>query len=257
MTSLGQSYDYVRLRLLSRVLFVFGGVVPAVISVGTTWYAAEHPHSWFVAVLPVLLVLAPLPFWLRLRAAAKRAPARLQVTEVAGRPAFAVPPAPWSAGPLAANCVIIGIGVVWGNALWLILATGQTAPRVLFVLAALAVSIPVTACAYPLLTTRWRVVLRPTDLRVPRLLVGHRSFAWDQLVPGRVALDTQVYLGTRPTGWVAFHPGVAAVHPEYLAEVIAYYLEHPEHRAEIGKAREQDRMIRALLREREPLPSQL
>jgi hypothetical protein len=257
MTSQGQSYDYVRLRRRSLLLFVLGGVIPALCSVGTTVYAARHPHSWFVAVLPVLLVAAPLPLWLRLRAAAAHAPARLQVAQVAGRPAFAVPPAPWSAGPLAANCVIIGVGVIWGNALWLILATGQTGVRALLVLAALALSVPITACAYPLLATRWRVVLRPTDIRVPRLLVGHRSFGWDRLVPGRVALDTQIYLGTRPTGWFAFHPGVAAVHPEFLAEVIAYYLEHPEFRAEIGAPREQDRMIRAMLRERQPLPSKL
>lgn len=257
MTSLGHGYDYARLRRWSLLLFLLGGILPAGLAVCTTVYAAKHSHSWLVAVTPVLFVLLPLPFWVRLRSAAKRAPARLMVARVDGLPAFAAPPAPWSAGPLAANCVIVGVGVVWGNTLWLVLATGEPALKATFCFLALLVSLPLLACAYTLLTARWRVVLRASEVRVPRLFVGQRRFAWEQIVPGRVALDTQIFLGVRPAGWVSFHPGVAAIHPEYLAEVIAYYAEHPEWRAEIGRSGEQDRMIRALLQEREPLRTQL
>jgi hypothetical protein len=257
MTSLSRGYDYTRLRRRSLVLFALGGVLPAVLAVGTTVYAAKHAHSWFIAVLPVLFVLAPLPFWVRLHGYARRSPARLVAIRFEGLPAFAAPPAPWSAGPLAANCVLIGVGVVWGNTLWLVLATGEPVLKTVFCFAALLVSGPLLACAYWLLTVRWRIVLRASEIRIPRLLVGHRRLAWEQLVAGRVALDTQVFLGTRPSGWVTFHPGVAAIHPEFLAEVIAYYVEHPEFRPEIGRPGEQDRMIRSLLHEREPLPTRL
>ena len=257
MTSLGHGYDYTRLRRRSLLLFLLGGVLPAAFAVVTTVSAAKHPHSWLIAVAPVLVVLAPLPFWMRLRRYASRAPARLVATRIDGLPAFATPPAPWSAGPVAANCVLVGVGVVWGNTLWLVLATGEPVLKAALCFAALLISVPLVGCAYWLLTVRWRVVLRPSEIRIPRLLVGQRRLAWEQIVPGRVALDTQIFLGIRPTGWVTFHPGVAAVHPEFLAEVISYYAEHPEWRPEIGRAGEQDRMIRSLLEEREPLRTQL
>ena len=106
----------------------------------------------------------------------------------------------------------------------------------------------------------WRIIgaeLRPTGLRV-RHLFGVLTVPWEALAPGypvrpdprfrRLALTyTRPELVHRRGIFSRRLVPIDNVHGWFIADVIRYYVEHPEQRADIGRQTEYDRLLHTLV----------
>lgn len=170
------------------------------------------------------------------------------VTRVGDEPAFVVPftVQRWSQLPInlaAALVVQLGLQI---TPMVIFDDYGIVISFVIFVIVPIAIS--VGAFVFGLRRGSHRLVLTPAGLRVPTFL-GSRALAWTALAPGGPVRPRS----NREGIWVRFHHRPyelrffsQLVHQSFVADVIRYYVEHPEQRAEIGTAAEHDRLLSAL-----------
>ncbi|MGC9667906.1 hypothetical protein ACNTMW_15285 [Planosporangium sp. 12N6] len=227
----------------SELAWLFGPFVAALVAAAGV-YAAGGPD----AVRRYGLVLAwpffGLAFLGSLRAAGRGVPppAALAVTRLGGRPAFAAPPVHRVTCPRLGGFLTYGVvvAVLLVSTWWALVAVGLVVAAALVVAVRFATGAPTVAL---------------TADGVVRGYPVRRTVAWDAVgstvvraAGARSALDLGVKGRRWRWSWPEVTTGVNLLH---LMNVIDYYVAHPERRAAIGGADEQERVRELLATEQE------
>ncbi|WP_173078307.1 hypothetical protein [Phytohabitans rumicis] len=214
-----------------------------------------EPTSWRLSFAPAFIVYAagaatalavPLLAFARLCPRPRPAPRTLLVSHDRARPAFVAATSPWMVGPF-----VIMLMFLAGNGL----ATERAPDGDVSIHAAgwaqtaLTVAVIFSIAAWTLFRGP-RVELRPGGLLIRN--VRTHMVRWDSVLasgpPAPVEKPRQISLLVRrqPPEYGAYVVRILhrwlAVDAGFLANSIRHYVDHPEHRAEIGSRQELDRL---------------
>lgn len=216
-----------------------------------------EPLSWRLSFLPGFLLYAtsagaalagPLIAFTRLCRRPRPRPRELLIGPDRLRPSFVAATSPWTVGPFTIMLMFLA-----GNGL----VTDRSPDGTVWVSSWLQTVFAVGAVFAIAGWTLWRgprVELRPGGLLV-RTLRTH-NVRWDALLasgpPAPVERPRQISLLVRrqPPEYGAYVVRILhrwlAVDAAFLAGAIRHYIDHPEHRADIGTPAELDRLCAAL-----------
>lgn len=218
---------------------------------------AIEPMSWRLGFVPAFLVYGgsaaialaiPLLGFFRLCPRPRPTPREFLLHRDRLRPSFVAPTSPWTVGPFA-----IMLAFLAGNGLATERASDGDVRISDWAQTTLTVMVIFGAAAW----TLWRgprVELRPGGLLVRNLRT--RTIRWEALLasgpPAPVEKPRQISLLVRrqPPDYGAYIVRILhrwlAVDAGFLAGAIRHYVDHPEHRLEIGTRAELDRLCAAL-----------
>lgn len=189
-------------------------------------------------------------FWLAFRAPGNRPPASFRIGSVGQQSAFVVPTSPWAAGPVALMWMFLGGGLVMTERAP---DGGVRIPSFGWIPSLIGPSLSVAAVLW-LLFRGPQVRLTSNGLLVR--LFRSRTVPWSSLAPGGPPppassartlglLTRQPAPNAYPT-WLTLPLRWLAVDPPFLANAIRHYVDHPQHRANIGLPAEHERLRRAI-----------